>query len=130
MSDRAPRWKQISTKKHQEKDKSLKSKSSRYTPRRSRHSEDEKSGIRVIAHNISQQSIEDHHDKKYTKSAINYNASDSGVKGFSDRNFKATDSLSGSKGRSSLHRKNVVITKGGIKMTMPEMVEVDANTDA
>ena len=64
------------------------------------------------------------------KSAINYAPSESGPKRLSDANYKATDSLSGSKGRSSLHRKNVVITKGGIKMTMPEMVEVDANTDA
>ena len=64
------------------------------------------------------------------KSAVNYAPSESGLKGLSDANYKATDSLSGSKGRSSLHRKNAVIPKGGIKITMPEMVEVDANTDA
>lgn len=75
------------------KDRSIKSRSSRYTPRKSHDSEEDRSGIRAIVHNISQYSIDENNDRKLAKSAVIYTSSDQGGKGLSE---VKGDSLSGS----------------------------------
>ena len=104
------------------KDKSFRSKSSRYTPRKSHDSEEEGSGIRAIVHNMSQYSIDEQNDRKLAKSAVIYTSSDQGGKGFSE---VKGDSLSG-----SLQRKQAELAKINKRMHIPELVKVNSSGDA